>query len=174
MLISSLWSEVQRDSEFLTLIPSTRGQGVGEIRPKPKLRPYIIGGSLETPKDKPFHWKWFCGTFYDAIAHAIIRKNGYSSGFYIAPTAATQHPAHVELYSFLETFLLHAKHHGPLNPISWKPEGVNVSILFQGVFLCTLRVCTLGLGSLNHGLWPFIRLFGTKKLKVAKIKGTNL
>ena len=31
----------------------------------------------------------------------------------------------------------------------------------QGVFLCTLRFCTLGLGSLNHGIRPFIKVLGT-------------
>ena len=28
----------------------------------------------------------------------------------------------------------------------------------------TLRVCTLGFGSLNHGLWSLIKVFGTQNL----------
>ena len=35
--------------------------------------------------------------------------------------------------------------------------------------LCTLRVCTLGFGSLVHGIVPLMRAFGTRS-----IKGTNL
>ena len=34
----------------------------------------------------------------------------------------------------------------------------------------TLRVCTLGFGSLNHGIWPFIKVFGTQQPRVTNIR----
>ena len=35
-----------------------------------------------------------------------------------------------------------------------------LGIWSQGIFLCTLRVCTIGLGSLNHGIWPLMSFLG--------------
>ena len=39
-------------------------------------------------------------------------------------------------------------------PDELEPEIIALFSLNQGVFLCTLRVCTLGFGSLNRGIWP--------------------
>ena len=39
-----------------------------------------------------------------------------------------------------------------------------VAPYLQGVVLCTLRVCTLGFGSLNHGIQSLMRVFGTRDL----------
>ena len=32
------------------------------------------------------------------------------------------------------------------------------------------RVCILGFGSLNHGLWPLIRVFGTQDLGLQTLR----
>ena len=44
---------------------------------------------------------------------------------------------------------------------------------FRELSFVPLRVCTRGCGSLNHGIWPFRRAFGTQKPRVTNIKGTN-
>ena len=44
----------------------------------------------------------------------------------------------------------------------------------QGDFLCTLRVCTLGFGSLIHGRWSLNKGIWDPKSRVANIKGANL
>ena len=42
-------------------------------------------------------------------------------------------------------------------------EGLGyVAPYLQGVVLCSLRVCTIGLGSLNHGIQSLMRVFGTR------------
>ena len=46
--------------------------------------------------------------------------------------------------------------------------------LIQGFCLCTLGGCTLGFGSLNHGIWSLLIVFGAQKPRVPNIKGTNL
>ena len=48
---------------------------------------------------------------------------------------------------------------------------VSVASVFHGVFLCALMVCTLGFGSLNHGIWSVIKVFC--KPRVTNIKGAN-
>ena len=45
----------------------------------------------------------------------------------------------------------------------------------QGIFLCTLGVLyPLGVGSICHGIWPLIGVFGSPKPRVTNIQGTNL
>ena len=48
-----------------------------------------------------------------------------------------------------------------VTPILRNPKHY-IPLYNQGVVLCTLRVCTLGFGSVNHGIWPLIRVFGTQ------------
>ena len=36
--------------------------------------------------------------------------------------------------------------------------------LIREFFLCAFGVCTLGFESLNHGIWPLIRVFGTPNI----------
>ena len=40
--------------------------------------------------------------------------------------------------------------------------------------MCIFTVCTLGFGSLNHGIWPLIRVSGTQHLRLQFLKDTNL
>ena len=42
--------------------------------------------------------------------------------------------------------------------------------LGQGSVFCTLRVCILGLGSLNRGIWPLTRAFGTENLRLQTLR----
>ena len=46
----------------------------------------------------------------------------------------------------------------------------------HGAFLRTLRVCTLGFGSLNHGIWPLVRVFGAQNLglQTLRVQTTSL
>ena len=50
-----------------------------------------------------------------------------------------------------------------------------IGLGFWRVLLCTLGVCTLGFGSLNHGIWPLLRvIIWDPESRGTKIKGTNL
>ena len=58
----------------------------------------------------------------------------------------------------------------------------NSPIICQGVVLCTLGVCNLGCGSLNHGIWPLMTYLGPKTwgmshlnptLRVLRLLGTS-
>ena len=42
--------------------------------------------------------------------------------------------------------------------------------VYQRVFLCTLWVCTLGLGSLNHGIRPEYRYLGPPHLGLQTLR----
>ena len=44
----------------------------------------------------------------------------------------------------------------------------------KGLFLCAPSACTLGFGSLNHGLWPLKKGIWDPKSEVTNVKGTNL
>ena len=50
-------------------------------------------------------------------------------------------------------------------------QGLRFGVLgVQGVFLYTLRLCTLGLGPLNPRIWPLIRASGSPNLGLQKLR----
>ena len=52
---------------------------------------------------------------------------------------------------------------------SWSARMLSLATS-KGVFLCTSGACTLGFGSLNHGLWPLKKVFGTPNPRLQTLR----